>query len=170
MVKIASVLAACILGCIGLDHSAADPLKAAVFDFELVDTSLDGEMNGTSEAELQRVGLIGQRLREALDASERYQVVDIAPVREASLQSNLQACGACDRRFSEQLGADVSVTGVVHKVSNLILNMSISVRDVQSGKFTEAYNVDFRSNSDDSWMRAVNWLLKNRLLRSEAQQ
>jgi hypothetical protein len=170
LVRKSSVLAACLLVFLGLGYSAAEPLKAAVFDFELVDTSLDGEMNGASDAELQRVGLVGERLREALDASERYQVVDIAPVREASLQSNLQACGGCDRRFSEQLGADVSVTGVVHKVSNLILNMSISIRDVQSGEFTEAYNVDFRSNSDDSWMRAVNWLIKNRLLRAEAQK
>jgi hypothetical protein len=161
------VAAALALALAGSTH-AAEPLKAAVFDFEFVDMSLEGEILGTSEAELRRTEMISEQLRNALAASDRYEVIDIAPVREKARQSNLQACGACDKRFSQQLGADVSVTGVVHKISNLILNMSVSVRDVRSGEFTEVYNVDFRSNTDDSWRRSLDWLLRHRLLANEA--
>ena len=147
--------------------TASEPLKAAVFDFELIDMSLEGEVLGTPEAELKRTEMISEQLRSALAASQRYDVVDVAPVREAARNSNLQACGGCDRRFSQQLGADVSVTGVVHKISNLILNMSVSIRDVHSGAMLEAHNVDFRSNSDDSWSRSLKWLLQHRLLPEE---
>ena len=33
-------------------------------------------------------------------------------------------------QYAQKLGADVAVTGVVQKVSNLILNISIYLRDV----------------------------------------
>ena len=142
----------------------ADPPKVAGFDFELVDTSLQGEMYGPRSDEHDRLLHAGEHLRNDLAASGRFQVIDIAPVNAAAHGSNLQACGGCDVRFGEKLGADLVITGVVQKVSNLILNINIYVRDVHTGQLVAAASTDMRGNTDESWSRAMNYLVRNRLL------
>src|SRR5260370_36336610 len=44
----------------------ADPLKAAVFDFELLDTSLQGEVNGPQADEQRRLEDLAAQLRQTL--------------------------------------------------------------------------------------------------------
>src|SRR5262245_5757197 len=103
--------------------------SVAVFDFELIDTSLEG----------------------AIFASEAQ-------------ASNLQACGGCDMRLARRIGAELAITGTVQKVSNLILNMNIYVRDASSEATIAAMSADMRGNTDETWSRALDWLVRNRLL------
>ena len=142
----------------------ADPPKLAVFDFELVDTSLQGEVNGPRADEHDRLMRVGDQLRKQLAESGKYQLLDIAPVNAAAHGSNLQACGGCDVQYAKQLGADLAITGVVQKVSNLILNINIYLRDVHTGRLVTSMSVDLRGNTDESWSRATSYLLRNRLL------
>jgi hypothetical protein len=142
----------------------ADPPKLAVFDFELVDTSLQGEVYGPRSDERDRLTRASDQLRRELTDSGKFQLIDIAPFNAAAHVSNLQACGGCDVRFAEQLGADLVITGVVQKVSNLILNMNIYLRDVHSGRIVTAVSADLRGNTDESWTRAMGYLVCNRLL------
>ena len=85
-------------------------------------------------------------------------------VNAAAHGTNLQACGGCDVQYAQQLGADLAITGVVQKVSNLILNMNIYLRDTHTGHLVTSMNADFRGNTDESWSRAASYLLRNRLL------
>jgi hypothetical protein len=142
----------------------ADPPKAAVFDFELVDTSLQGEVNGPRTDEQDRLTRAGDQLRKGLAESGKFHLVDISPVNAAAHGSNLQACGGCDVQFAQKLGADLAITGVVQKVSNLILNINIYVRDVHSGGVVAVMSADMRGNTDESWSRAMSYLVRNRLL------
>jgi hypothetical protein len=142
----------------------ADPPKVAVFDFELVDTSLQGEVNGPRTDEQGRLMRVGDQLRKELTESGKFHLLDISPVDAAAHGSNLQACGGCDVQYAQRLGADLVVTGVVQKVSNLILNINIYVRDVHSGRLVTLASADMRGNTDESWSRAMSYLLRNRLL------
>jgi hypothetical protein len=112
---------------------AASLPKVAVFDFELFDTSLQGETDGPRSDEHDRLLRAGDQIRKGLAESGRYAIVDIAPVNAAAHEKNLQACGGCDVQLAQQLGADLAVTGVVQKVSNLILNMNIYMRNPHPG-------------------------------------
>ncbi|MBH5397672.1 DUF3280 domain-containing protein [Bradyrhizobium sp. CNPSo 4010] len=141
----------------------ADPPKLAVFDFELIDTSLPGEFYG-SKPEEARLLRISEQLRKALAESGKFQVLDIAPVREAARHANLQACGGCDLKLAGQLGADLEITGLVQKVSNLIINLNIYLRDVKTGNMITVASADMRGNTDESWSRTMNYLIRNRLL------
>jgi hypothetical protein len=141
----------------------ADPPKLAVFDFELIDTSLPGEFYG-SKPEEARLERIGEQLRKELADSGRFQVLDIAPVRDAARHANLQACGGCDLKLAAQLGADLEITGLVQKVSNLIVNLNIYLRDVKTGALVTAASADMRGNTDESWTRTMSYLIRNRLL------
>lgn len=136
----------------------------AVLDFELIDTSLEGETKGPRADEQARLARLGPRLRERLAASGRFSVLDSAPVAAEAHAVNLQACGGCDATFARRLGADLSVTGTVQKVSNLILNMNIYIRDAGTGSLVAGMSADFRGNTDESWSRALDWLIDHRLL------
>jgi hypothetical protein len=138
--------------------------KAAVFDFELVDTSLEGATNGPRADEQARLLRAGDQLRQRLAQSGKFVIVDTAPLAAEVHASNLQACGGCDVDFARKLGADLAITGTVQKVSNLILNMNIYVRDAATGKPIAAMSADFRGNTDESWSRALDYLVRNRLL------
>jgi hypothetical protein len=142
----------------------ADSPKVAVFDLELIDTSLEGEVAGPKTGEHDRLMRAGQQLRRELAESDKFQVLDITPVSAAAQASNLQACGGCDVQLAQKLGADLAMTGVVQKVSALILNINIYVRDTHTGRLIASMSVDLRGNTDESWSRAINYLLRNRLL------
>ena len=144
--------------------ACADPPKLAVFDFELLDTSLQGEVNGPRSDENDRLIRAGDQLRKQLTESGKFQLLDIAPINAAAHGSNLQACGGCDVQLAQRLGADLAITGVVQKVSNLILNMNIYLRDVHTGRVVTVMSADLRGNTDESWSRAMSYLVRNRLL------
>jgi hypothetical protein len=142
----------------------ADPPKVVVFDFELFDTSLQGETDGPRTDEHNRLQRTAEQVRKGLSDAAKFLIVDVAPVNAAAHQSNLQACGGCDVQLAQQLGADLALTGLVQKVSNLILNMNIYLRDAHTGQLVAAMSADFRGNTDESWSRATGYLLRNRLL------
>ncbi|OAF18686.1 MULTISPECIES: DUF3280 domain-containing protein [Bradyrhizobium] len=159
MRALSSIVVLLLLGSVAF----ADPPKLAVFDFELLDTSLPGEFYG-SKPEQERLGRISEQLRKELAESGRFQLLDIAPVRDAAHRSNLQACGGCDVELAGKLGADLEITGLVQKVSNLIINLNIYLRDVKTGSLITVASADMRGNTDESWTRAMSYLIRNRLL------
>ena len=143
---------------------AADPPRLAVFDLELLDTSLQGQMNGPRADEHERLLRAGDQLRKELGESGKFRIVDISPANAAAHQSNLQACGGCDVKLARQLNADLEMTGVVQKVSNLILNINLYLRDVHTGRLITAASADMRGNTDESWSRTMRYLIHERLL------
>lgn len=157
-----AVLTVCLVMSAGA--RADEPRTAAVFDFELIDTSLEGELRGVQPAEQARLVLISERLRELLAQTGRYAPVDIAPAA-AALESagRLYGCNGCESGIANDLGADLAVRGVVQKVSNLILNMTVYVTDARTGGHVAGASVDIRGNTDESWLRGVSYLVRNRL-------
>src|SRR5215813_6414119 len=119
--------------------------SVAVFDFELIDTSLEGAVRGVRPDEQERLARLSQ-LRQLLRDSGRFSLVDITPIAREAQASNLQACGDCDTRLARRVGAEMAITGTVQKVSNLILNMNIYVRDASSGATIAAMSADMRGN------------------------
>lgn len=142
----------------------AEPPRLAVFDLEMLDTSLQGQMQGARADEHDRLMRATDQLRTELGESGKFQIVDISSVNAAAHQSNLQACGGCDLKLAKQLNADLEMTGVVQKVSNLILNMNLYLRDVHTGRLVAAASADMRGNTDESWSRTMRFLVHERLL------
>jgi hypothetical protein len=147
-----------------LPAAAAEPAKTAVFDLELIDTS--GEAGrGEREDQTRRLQLASAELRTLLAASPQLRLVDLTPKLDAIRQkAPLYKCNGCDEDLARELGADLSVTGIVQKTSNLILSFAVTVKDVRSGKAIRAGQADIRGNTDESWLRGISWIVKNRLL------
>jgi hypothetical protein len=164
--KIATTLLVGTLVAAGTD--AAQP-KVAVFDFELVDTSLEGATYGPRADEQVRLAHTADQLRDRLAGSGHIALVDVGPVAAEAKVANLRTCDGCDAELARKVGADFAVTGWVQKVSNLILNMNIMVRDVKTGQVISLKSVDIRGNTDETWSRAIDWLVRNDLLAGSGQ-
>jgi hypothetical protein len=137
--------------------SADDRRRLAVFDFELINTSLEADR----PEERQRLDMLDKLLRERVSASDRFQLVDPAPLRERIARAPaLHSCNGCDVDFGRTLGAELVVVGTVQKVSNLILNINLALKDVSSGAVLGGGSVDIRGNTDESWQRGLDRLLQ----------
>jgi hypothetical protein len=134
--------------------------KVAFLGLGFVDLSTEGAYNGEREDETRRLvlveELVGQRF---LD--EGMILVDLAPIA-AKLDNiaNPGNCYGCDVRMAKTLGADFALTGAVHKISNLVISMNLFLRDADTGKVLRARAVDVRTNTDRSWSRGMNYILK----------
>jgi len=137
--------------------------KAAVFAFELQHGDLVPGTPNKAEAETRRLETITTRLRERLAGSGMFEIVDIAPVAAKAAAANLQSCGGCADDFAREVGADYAFTGVVFKVSELVLSINVFVHEAATGRPVTSGVVDLRGNTDESWSRAINYLYKNLL-------
>ena len=52
-------------------------LRAAIFDFELIDTSLEGATNGPRADETARLARLGDQLRALVASSGKLEVIDL---------------------------------------------------------------------------------------------
>lgn len=163
--KISVFLAAAVvfLSLPGLASAAA--VKTAVFGFEFFDDSLDtrAEVQAEQAARLKRVNA---ELTRMLAASGEFAPVDLTPeaARIAEL-APLFKCNGCEQEVARDLGARLEVVGVIRKISNLILSFVLEVRETgEGGRVLRRGQVDIRSNSDDSWLHGMRYLVKYRLL------
>jgi hypothetical protein len=166
VIMLRSILTIFCLAMLVVSSGIADaPRKAAVFDFELIDTSLEGEKRGVDPAETARLHKISELLRDRLAASGRFVIVPTAPAaRQIADAGHIRGCNGCDARIAKELGADLAITGQVQKISTLILNITVHVRDAGTGELLRSVNADIRGNTDESWAHGVGWLVRNRLL------
>jgi hypothetical protein len=143
--------------------AGAQGLRAAVFDLDFVDTSQEGASGAVRADERRRLALASDTLRNML-AERNITVVDIAPVREhIARTAPLSRCNGCDLDLARELGAELAVTGFVQKVSNLILNINVAIREARDGHVIRGASVDIRGNTDESWSRGISYLVRNRL-------
>jgi len=149
--------------------ATAAPSRAAVFDFELDDTSLQGAVSGPSAADHARLDRLNGQLRTALARAGQYMPVDLAPVAAEARNTNLRVCDACALDLAHRLGAVFAVTGWVQKVSNLILNINLEIRDVATGRVVQGGSIDIRGDTDESWTRGLAYLLSELHLAGGAQ-
>jgi hypothetical protein len=151
----------------GAQAGEPEQTKIAVFRFELIDTS-----GGPPRGENERLDLITDILRRKLDESDRYELVDMARIgdledrrlAEMAAGGYLRDCNGCEAEIAALLGADLSVAGTVQKVSNLILNINVYMRDAATGEPVETHSVDIRGNTDQTWSHGISWMIRHRLL------
>ena len=147
----------------------ASPKTIALMKFELVDDTGD---RASDEAQRVRLALISQQLRVAFTENRLYTVVDNAPA--AALIDDLESrlalydCNGCDVDIGRALNADRVLTAWVQKVSNLILNINIQIRDVKTGLIVLNKSVDIRGNTDESWTRGIRYIVRSMAEKSQA--
>ena len=141
--------------------ASAEPEKAAVFDFQLANLA----QLPPTEADKARLPHLSDMLRQQLEASGRYAVVPTTSFKDKVAGEDLSACGGCANDYAKSLGAKLAVTGQIQKVSNLILNINVYIKDVTGNAPEQAYSVDIRGDNDESFDHGIKYLVKHNILK-----
>jgi hypothetical protein len=136
--------------------------KVLILDFELIDEQQGLVPFPEKDA---RLAMVSQRLRDAISTAGLYEVVDnsgVAPLieAEASRQSLLE-CNGCELEIARRAGADRVLLAWVQKISNLILNLNVDIRDAKTGQSVLKKSVDVRGNTDQSWQRGIDFMVRD---------
>jgi Protein of unknown function (DUF2380) len=147
----------------GLAAMAAEPPAIAVIGFELVDDQPDPVRDVDHK---RRLAAIQAQLQQGLHQRGLYRVVDTAPVQaqiDALRAQNafLYRCNGCFADVAQRLGTRLVAVGWVQRVSELILNVNVSVRDAATDQEVLSKSVDLRGNNDESWSRAMAFMLRD---------
>ena len=110
-----------------------------VLPFDMVDTSLQGELNGGPlEGDVKRLNRTEAIARRSLNHLDAFETISREPVSARITQAQntyryLYSCNGCDVKIGRAAGADLVMTGWVQKVSNLILNVNATLRRTDTG-------------------------------------
>jgi hypothetical protein len=146
----------------------AKPIKLAVFDLELDDFSAGGPLAGESAVETERLQRVSALAREQLAQSGLFELVDTSASNDERLKAHwLRKCNGCEADIARALGADMSFLGFFRKISVMEQNLEFRIRDAQTGEFLNVSQTDYRGETDESWSRAITWLIRHGLVEPE---
>ncbi|MDT8858108.1 DUF3280 domain-containing protein [Paracoccaceae bacterium Fryx2] len=135
--------------------------SVAFLGITFIDTSTEGAYNGVRADETARIPLLEDAVRSRF-AEEGLVLLPNDPIAaELANTVNPADCYGCEVRMAAKLGADYVLVGEVQKVSNLILSMNLVMRDVKTSEMVRGMSVDIRSNTDETWLRGIRYILKN---------
>ena len=163
-------LAACVLVVAPSSNLFGDDTRTiAIFRCEMFDTS--GASNPIQKAqEEKRLDRVTQLITEGYDKDARYTTIDGAqastvdsPYARLAKDGIISTCNGCEAKLARAINATHSLGCLVHKVSNLIMSITVYMRDANTEQLLEQHSADLRGNSDQSWERTALWLLKNRI-------
>jgi hypothetical protein len=144
----------------GWTCAAAAAPAAAIFPFEIYDTSGEAPQSDLTE----RLAMATRVLSEALKKTGRYSPVDLAPFSaEVAATSPRYRCGDCFLPIARRAGAAFAVVSVVHKVSSLISSMDIWILDASSGADVAHLGGQIRGDTGEAYEHGVRFLVRNRL-------
>ncbi|EHR71885.1 Protein of unknown function (DUF2380) [Burkholderiales bacterium JOSHI_001] len=142
---------------------AAGPRSLVVAGFELLEDHPQPEL---AAEHARRLAAVEAQLRQGLAGAGLYRLVDTDASRAAidklrGEHAHLFDCAGCAQEIGQAAGADIVLLGWVQKVSQLILNLNVELRDTASDRVLLNKSVDMRGNNDLSWQRATNFMLRD---------
>lgn len=163
----ASLLCAAVLAAFPTRADTVAPVKLAVFDFELEDSSA-AATSEQAPADGARLTEVTTEVRQLFARSGFYSLVDAgaadAPVAKAH---TLSRCNGCDAAIALKLGAEQSFVGVVKRITRTEYVVRFEIRDARTGDIVSAANSGLRMGADYSWGRGAVRLIKDRLLEAQ---
>jgi hypothetical protein len=140
------------------------PVKLAVFDFELEDTSASGAAAGPTPADTASMQAVSDKARALLAQSGRYSLVDTRNANaDPARQHVLRNCNGCEAAIARQLGAEQALLGVVTRVGQIDYAVDLHITDARTGKLLRQERSVFLG-ADYAWSSGVSSLLRHRVL------
>ncbi len=144
----------------------APPRSIAVFPVELWDTGGEGVKPGQAE----RLERATQTLTRLLEQTGEYHAVDLSSYKDRIEKTEPRYnCNGCWKPIAKEAGANYALLAAVHKVSSLISSVDIYIVDIATDKNVAYASGQFRGDDDQAYTRAMQFLVKDRLIPSETE-
>lgn len=160
---LSGLAAVAIAGLVCVQAWAGTPKAIAVMDFEILDDTRQYNTPEVNAAQDKRLKSITAELKQEFSERGLYDVLDNSAVSEriAAITSGqtFYNCNGCELEIGRAMNTDLIAIGWVQKVSNLILNINIEVKDTRTGAVIYGKSVDLRGNTDASWLRGIRYLV-----------
>lgn len=146
-------------------QTASVQQKVAVFPFELLDSSQEGELIvKIRPEETKRLEMLTADLKLRLAADGRFALVDLTPfAAEITAAAPLHRCNGCDGDLAKKTGANLAMLGLVQKFSDTLLSVSVQIVDGSTGAVKASYSAGVQGNTEEAWLRALGHIVKNRI-------
>ena len=140
---------------------SSKPVKIVLLDV-LLQNDNEG-LDPTSDAERARQIKVGEEFKRMLEATGHYKFVTVTDdiKKKMVAAQHIGQCAGCELDYGRELGADAVAWVEVQKISNLILNLNVYVAGTKDPKLNFIHSVDIRGNTDESWIRSLDYLLQN---------
>jgi hypothetical protein len=141
---------------IALSHAvAAEPVAVAVADFDYIDPS--GGVMEQERLAAERLRMLVQQVREGLDRSDRYRVVQL------DCEPTPCSAGRTDPAKliakAQAAGARLLVFGGIQKMNAVIQYGNAEVVDLEADRLVFDRNIAFRNDNDEAWHQAAKFLV-----------
>ncbi|WP_448954827.1 DUF2380 domain-containing protein [Labrys neptuniae] len=134
---------------------AGETVKALIaLPFGYLDTS--GEVRDQKAVHAERLKAMSEDLTGRLRTDGLYRIVP-ATAGFLACAGNDQDCLLGEAR---KAGADVVLTGAVHKTSSLISGIWIGIFDARDGKRLFYRQISFRGDTQEAWQHATDFVLR----------
>jgi len=144
---------------------AEEPIKLAVFAFELEDFSAASGVLPPDARDATYLAEATEEAKRRLSQSGRYTLVDTSGAHDEPVKSHtMHTCSGCVGPITRKLGADQAVIGTITRISRTEYTLLIQFFDAASGEPVSNYFTGLRMGADYAWPRGVTWLMKNRIL------
>lgn len=127
-----------------------------VMPIKMLDTS--GEVRDQSVAHSARIVAINKALRR--DLAEQYSKIVMIPARDVATVCPVED-PQCLLDIAAAAGADKALFVSIVKTSTLIMRMYVQVIDVPQKVVAQKRELNFRGDTDESWLRAERFLVRN---------
>lgn len=154
-----SLLGICLLPAVAI---AATAPRIAVFPFEINDTS--GEPEDQRAEQRERLKMVTGVVQSMLAERGARIITPSGLDEKLPAMPALWECNGCEAPLAAEAEADISVTGLVSKVSTLIQSILIVARDANSGEVIGSASVSIRGDTEEAWRRGVRYIIKKDLL------
>lgn len=142
------------------EPAAPQPVKLAVFPFELEDFSAAAAYIPPDDIDREQLRLSTEEARRLIAQSGRYLLVDVGAVSdEMAKAGKLHDCDGCEARIAAGLNADQSMIGIVTRISRTDYAVTYKIRDAKSGALVDVEQTDLRAGANSAWSRGARWLI-----------
>lgn len=170
----AAVLAAVALMAVTVAPVAAAG-KLALFPFEVIDAAQDanamgmgfggGLPTGPKPDEVRRLALITDNLRQRIATDGRYELTPTdAIAADVEKLGPIHKCNGCEDDIARKAGATLALIATVEKLSDLLFNFKLYLRDVATSRVTDVMSTTIQGSTDEAWLRGVRYLAERKLL------
>lgn len=142
-----------------------EPVRIAVFEFELDDRSAGGSVIEPDAADAEHLKLSTQEARRLLATSGRYEIVETGGAVEAlRAAGGIRHCNGCEGALAAQLDADQSLAGILTRITRTEYTLQIVVRDAATGAVLANGFTGLRMGANYSWPRGTRSLVNKSIL------